>query len=274
MRLAPLYSALLRSTPLYSALLRSTPLCSPLRQRLQINYNHEFAIAQFQEVLKLDDKCAMAWWGIAYGVSSNYNWPPGLGSGFDAISAAVALKEGLTDLEVDLIDALATRHSEEAKNGANPAALSMGNLPELNAAFAVAMKAVYEKVRTRTVFDFVAAFPLRAPRPAPRAPKNRMGGRIWVVGVSRPVDSVCDLLSRVKPAGPISILPARPIYSHWPNHHFSLRLGVHLQHHHYILSSAPLRTRVRRATPTSHSLRSSSSTRTTLTSKPSTPRGS
>jgi len=110
-----------------------------------INYNHEFAIAQFQEVLKLDDKCAMAWWGIAYGVSSNYNWPPGLGSVFDAISAAVGLKEGLTDLEVDLIDALATRHSEEAKNGANPAALSMGNLPELNAAFAVAMKAVYEK---------------------------------------------------------------------------------------------------------------------------------
>ena len=128
-------------------------------------------------MLKLDDKCAMAWWGIAYGVSSNYNWPPGLGSGFDAISAAVALKEGLTDLEVDLIDALATRHSEEAKNGANPAALSMGNLPELNAAFAVAMKAVYEKVRTRTVFDFVAAFPLRAPRPAPpeREPKKSDG---------------------------------------------------------------------------------------------------
>ena len=27
----------------------------------------------------------MAWWGIAYSVSSNYNWPPGLGSGQDAI---------------------------------------------------------------------------------------------------------------------------------------------------------------------------------------------
>ena len=141
---------------------------APLFRLTPRSYNHEFAIAQFQEVLKLDDKCAMAWWGIAYGVSSNYNWPPGLGSGFDAISAAVGLKEGLTDLEVDLIDALATRHSEEAKNGANPAALSMGNLPELNAAFAVAMKAVYEKVRTRTVFYFVAAF-----SPAPRAARKR-----------------------------------------------------------------------------------------------------
>ena len=30
----------------------------------------------------------MAWWGIAYSVSSNYNWPPGLGSGQDAIQMA------------------------------------------------------------------------------------------------------------------------------------------------------------------------------------------
>ena len=40
----------------------------------------------------------MAWWGIAYGVSSNYNWPPGLGSGFDAISAAIRFVSGnITD---------------------------------------------------------------------------------------------------------------------------------------------------------------------------------
>ena len=112
-----------------------------------INYNHEEAIACFTEVTKLDDKCAMAWWGIAYGVSSNYNWPPGLGSGHDACTAAMGLLEGLTELEVDLITALSKRHSAEARDGANPAALSMGNSPELNAAFAEAMAGVYEKYK-------------------------------------------------------------------------------------------------------------------------------
>ena len=110
-----------------------------------LNYNHEEAINCFQACLKADPNCAMAWWGIAYGVSSNYNWPPGLGSGHDAIQAAVKLKGEVSELEQDLIDALATRHSEEARDGANPAALNMGNSPELNTAFAAAMKPLYEK---------------------------------------------------------------------------------------------------------------------------------
>ena len=110
-----------------------------------LNYNHEEAIGCFQKCLELDPKCAMAWWGIAYGVSSNYNWPPGLGSGYDAIQEALKLTGGVSELERDLIEALAKRSSKEAKEGANPAALNMGNTPELNAAFATAMKAVYEK---------------------------------------------------------------------------------------------------------------------------------
>ena len=76
-----------------------------------LNYNHEQAIACFSKVTELDDTCAMAWWGIAYCVSSNYNWAPGLGSGHDSIQQAVSLKDGCTELEQDLIDALATRHS-------------------------------------------------------------------------------------------------------------------------------------------------------------------
>ena len=69
----------------------------------------------------------------------------GLGSGHDAIQVAVANLDGLTDLEKDLINALAERHSEAAKNSANPAALAMGNDPALNIKFADAMKIVYEK---------------------------------------------------------------------------------------------------------------------------------
>ena len=110
-----------------------------------LNYNHEQAIACFSKVAELDDACAMAWWGIAYCVSSNYNWAPGLGSGHDSIQTAVSLKDGCTELEKDLIDALATRHSAEARDAADPSVLNMGNSPELNVAFAEAMAPLYEK---------------------------------------------------------------------------------------------------------------------------------
>ena len=43
-----------------------------------LNYNHEEAIACFSKCAEMDPECAMAWWGIAYCVSSNYNWTPGL----------------------------------------------------------------------------------------------------------------------------------------------------------------------------------------------------
>jgi tetratricopeptide (TPR) repeat protein len=110
-----------------------------------LNYNHEQAIHCFTKCTELDPDCAMAWWGIAYCVSSNYNWAPGLGSGYDAIQQAVNLKDGCTDLEKDLIDALSQRHSEEARDQANPAELNMGNSPELNLAFAEAMAPIYQK---------------------------------------------------------------------------------------------------------------------------------
>ena len=110
-----------------------------------LNYNHEQAIACFSKVTELDPTCAMAWWGIAYCVSSNYNWSPGLGSGHDSIQQAVSLKAGCTELEQDLIDALAQRHSAEARDAADPSVLNMGNDPELNVAFAEAMEPLYRK---------------------------------------------------------------------------------------------------------------------------------
>ncbi len=87
----------------------------------------------------------MAWWGIAYCLSSNYNWTPGLGSGHDPIQQAVSLVNNVTELERDLINALAKRHSEEARDAADPSVLNMGNSPELNIAFADAMAPLYEK---------------------------------------------------------------------------------------------------------------------------------
>ena len=110
-----------------------------------LNYNHEEAIACFQKCTELDPKCAMAWWGIAYCLSSNYNWTPGLGSGHDPIQQAMALKDECTELEQDLINALSKRHSAEARDAADPSVLNMGNSVELNIAFAEAMEPLYEK---------------------------------------------------------------------------------------------------------------------------------
>ena len=112
-----------------------------------LNFNHEQAIACYTKVTELDSNCAMAWWGIAYCVSSNYNWTPGLASGYDPIQQAISLKAGCTELEQDLIDALAERHSKEARDAADPSVLNMGNTPELNAAFVAAMAPLYEKYK-------------------------------------------------------------------------------------------------------------------------------
>ena len=70
-----------------------------------LNYNHEQAIACFTQCTELDPECAMAWWGIAYCVSSNYNWAPGLGSGHDAIQQALSVMDHCSELEQDLIQA-------------------------------------------------------------------------------------------------------------------------------------------------------------------------
>jgi len=110
-----------------------------------LDYNHEEAIACFQKCTELDPKCAMAWWGIAYCLSSNYNWTPGLGSGHDPIQQAMTLKDECTELEQDLINALSKRHSAEARDAADPSVLNMGNSVELNIAFAEAMEPLYEK---------------------------------------------------------------------------------------------------------------------------------
>ena len=112
-----------------------------------LNYNHEEAIACFSRCTELDPNCAMAWWGIAYCVSSNYNWAPGLGSGYDAIQQALSVMDHCTELEKDLIRALSKRHSKEARDSADPAVLNMGNSPELNIAFAEEMAPLYEKYR-------------------------------------------------------------------------------------------------------------------------------
>jgi hypothetical protein len=55
------------------------------------------------------------------------------------------MKDKVSPLEQDLIDALATRSTKEARDAADPTKLSFGNTPELNADFAKAMAGVVAK---------------------------------------------------------------------------------------------------------------------------------
>jgi len=41
---------------------------------LRRSYNHEEAIGCYTKAVAADPDCAMAWWAIAYSVSSSYNW--------------------------------------------------------------------------------------------------------------------------------------------------------------------------------------------------------
>ena len=70
--------------------------------------------------------------GAAYGLSSNYNFEPGFGSGFDPIQTAVAKVDAegspYSELERDLIHAMATRSSAESKAAVDPAKLMFGEL--------------------------------------------------------------------------------------------------------------------------------------------------
>ena len=54
-----------------------------------------------------------------------------LDKGHDAIQQAISVMD-CTEMEKDLITALSTRHSAEARDAADPSVLNMGNSPELN----------------------------------------------------------------------------------------------------------------------------------------------
>lgn len=70
----------------------------------------------------------------AYAVSSNYNFLPGLSSGFEPIQHALQMiqAEGskYSELEVDLVEAMATRSSAESKAAMDPTHMNFGERVE------------------------------------------------------------------------------------------------------------------------------------------------
>ena len=87
--------------------------------RLTYGFNHSEALRAFKEAARLDSNNAMAYWGWALVLGPNINLPmqPEVAEqAFDAIQAAVLLKNKVTEIERGYIDALAARYAPVAPN--------------------------------------------------------------------------------------------------------------------------------------------------------------
>ena len=86
-------------------------------------YNHEAAADAFEEAIAADPGCGAAYWGFAYAVGPNYNKPweffdaeersATLDRAHRAIADARALKDRLSPVENDLVEALAERYPQD-----------------------------------------------------------------------------------------------------------------------------------------------------------------
>jgi tetratricopeptide (TPR) repeat protein len=108
-------------------------------------YNHMEAVACFRKALEHDAHCAMAHWGIAYAFGPNYNLPwhlldPGgraqaLAAAYDATHHALAVADGASAVEQELIRALPARY---------PARAPVDDMQPWNRDYTHAMRAVYQ----------------------------------------------------------------------------------------------------------------------------------
>ena len=83
-------------------------------------FNHGEAVRCFRRALDSDPDCAMAYWGIAHALGPNYNKPwdafdeaefkSVLAKAYEAAANAVALLDGVTEMEQALIRTLPFRY--------------------------------------------------------------------------------------------------------------------------------------------------------------------
>lgn len=84
---------------------------------LTYGFNHAEAIRSFREASRLDPACAMCFWGEAYALGPNINAPMDPAANpeaWRALQAALGALDGETDVERDLVTALAARYAEVA----------------------------------------------------------------------------------------------------------------------------------------------------------------
>jgi tetratricopeptide (TPR) repeat protein len=102
-------------------------------------FNHDEAIRSFKEAARLDPKCAIAWWGVAYAEGPNYNDPlideARNRRSWDALQHALARLDHASPVERELIMALKARCAKDLPEDLTP----------LNRAYADAMGEVWRK---------------------------------------------------------------------------------------------------------------------------------
>ncbi len=96
---------------------------------LAFGFNHAEAIRSFRAAQKLDDQCAMCYWGEALATGPNINVtskgkaimsPEERVAAYAAVQRAVELKENATQIERDLIDALSVRYNGDPETERDP----------------------------------------------------------------------------------------------------------------------------------------------------------
>jgi tetratricopeptide (TPR) repeat protein len=105
---------------------------------LSFGFNHAEAGRSFYEAARQDSSCAMCWWGFAYVLGPNYNAgmePDNFQRAYDAAQKAKMHAGNVTGKEKALIDAIQFRYTNDTTVGR----------PQLDSAFAVAMRKVYHQ---------------------------------------------------------------------------------------------------------------------------------
>ena len=96
---------------------------------LAFGFNHAESIRSFRAAQRLDDQCAMCYWGEALATGPNINVtskgkaimsPEERTVAYAAVQKAVGLKRNATALERDLIDVLATRYDGDPETERDP----------------------------------------------------------------------------------------------------------------------------------------------------------
>ncbi len=109
--------------------------------KLTYGFNHQEALRAFKEAARLDPDCAMAYWGWALVLGPNLNLPMAaevVPQAWEAMQTAVKLKEKVSEKERGMIEALATRFTDDPSADRAP----------LDQAYADAMAKLYEKYPT------------------------------------------------------------------------------------------------------------------------------
>lgn len=107
--------------------------------RFLYGFSHGAAIRSFEQAIKLDPTCAMAYWGIAYANGPHINFPlvppPMAEAAWKNLQLARQYSGNCTPVEKDLIEALSTRYANPQPEDRTP----------LDKAYADAMRKVWQK---------------------------------------------------------------------------------------------------------------------------------